>query len=107
MTNSGPVCGCRKEAVVAQRTGFPGLWFHNLGVGEGLPWLDRNKVEQFLFQRAERNLNFDQYKIVFYFQIHKGIPIIEHNKMKPKKFSTQGWFNQPISISPYVIYDEV
>ena len=50
-------------------------------------------LERFLFQRAECNLNFDLYKIVFCFQIHKSIPIIEHNKMKPKKFSTQGWFN--------------
>ena len=64
-------------------------------------------VEQFLFQRAECNLNFDLHKIVFCFHIHKGIQIIEHTKMKPKKLSMPGCFNQSISISPYVIYDEL
>ena len=46
-----------------------------------------------LFQRAECNLNFDLYKIVFCFQINKDIPISEHTRMKPKIFSMQGWFN--------------
>ena len=65
------------------------------------------KVEQFLFQRAECNLNFNLHKILFCFQIQKGIQIIEHTRMKPKKLSTQGWFNSSMSISSYVIYDDV
>ena len=47
----------------------------------------------FLFQKSECSLNFDLYKSVFCFQIQKGIPIIKHTRMKPKKLFTQGWFN--------------
>ena len=36
-------------------------------------------------KRVECNL----YKIAFGFQIYKGIPINEHIRMKPNKFSTQ------------------
>ena len=53
-------------------------------------------------KRVECNL----YKIAFGFQIYKGIPINEHIRMKPNKFSTQGWFNKSMSISFYVIYHE-
>ena len=45
--------------------------------------------------------------MVFCFQIYEGIPISEQTSMKPKKFSMQEWFNQSMSISLYVIYDEV
>ena len=58
------------------------------------------QLELFMFQQAECNLNFDLHKIVFFFQIYKGIQIIEHTRMKPNKLSPQG------SISPSVIYSE-
>ena len=66
-----------------------------------------HNVERVLFQQAECNLNFNLHNNLLCFQIHKGIPSIEHTKMKPKTFSTQGRFNQSISIYLYVIYDEV
>ena len=50
-------------------------------------------LEQFLFQQAECNPNFDLYKIVFCFQIYKDIPLCEHTRLEPKKFSMQGWFS--------------
>ena len=43
---------------------------------------DFQSIKRFLFQRAQCNLNF-----VFCFQISKIIFIIEHTRLKPKKFS--------------------
>ena len=78
----------------------PDSWAGDFLIKELLMWSETKlncwqiyKLERFLYQRAECNLYFDFYKIVFCFQIHKSKSIIEHTRLKPMKLSTQVWLN--------------